>query len=74
MVAEMQEQLLRYINVLKNNVQKQDPTTISVLVATLVVFLTLGNNFLIILSLNSVLIFILKYHMVFLCSFICYVC
>jgi hypothetical protein len=44
MGADIQEQVLQYVNLVKNNVLKHDPTTIGVLVAILVVFLTIGNK------------------------------
>lgn len=42
----MKEQAIRYWNLINKNVRNQDPTTISVLVAVVVVFLTIGNLFL----------------------------
>ncbi|CAG2215141.1 SRP102 [Mytilus edulis] len=41
MGASIQEQILQYANILTDNVQKQDPTTIGILVAILVVLLTI---------------------------------
>ncbi|XP_063410865.1 signal recognition particle receptor subunit beta-like [Mytilus trossulus] len=41
MGAGIQEQILQYANLLTDNVQKQDPTTIGILVASLVVLLTI---------------------------------